>query len=57
MPGCCPRVPAVNPFDPFARAQRAKEKLANKLSLASENKMVDVSQELGSDVEQKISDE
>lgn len=57
MPGCCPRVPAVNPFDPFARARRAKEKLANKLSLASENKMVDISQELGSDVEQKTSAE
>ena len=57
MPGCCPRVPAINPFDPFARARRAKEKLANKLSLASENKMVDLSQEQGSDVDQKTSDE
>ena len=57
MPGCCPRVPAINPFDPFARARRAKEKLANKLSLASEKKIVDLSQEQGSDVEQKTSDE
>lgn len=57
MPGCCPRIPAVNPFDPFARARRAKDKLANKLSLASTNKMIDLSKEQGVDVEQKTTDE
>lgn len=57
MPGCCPRIPAVNPFDPFARAQRAKERLANKLSIASANKMIDLSEEQGPEVEQKTTDE
>ena len=57
MPGCCPRVPAVNPFDPFARVRRAKEKIANKLLLPTENKLIDLSQEEGSNVEQKTSAE
>lgn len=57
MPGCCPRVPAVNPFDPFARVRRAKEKIANKLLLTEENKLIDLSQEQGLDVEQKTNDE
>lgn len=57
MPGCCPRVPAINPFDPFARARRAKERLENKLSRASTNKMIDLSEEQGTEVEQKTTDE
>lgn len=57
MPGCCPRVPAVNPFDPFSRLRRAKEKIANKLLIAEENKLIDLSKEQGADVEQKTNDE
>jgi hypothetical protein len=57
MPGCCPRIPAVNPFDPFTRVRRAKEKVANKLEKSSTNKMIDLSEEQGEDVDVKDSNE
>jgi hypothetical protein len=57
MPGCCPRVPAVNPFDPFSRVRRAKERIANKLANAETNKMIDLSEQQGADTNVKESDE
>jgi hypothetical protein len=57
MPSCCPQARVVNPFDPFARIQRAKDKIANKLANASTNKAIDLSQEQGADEEHKDSPE
>jgi hypothetical protein len=57
MPGCCPRIPAVNPFDPFSNARRMKERIAKKLEQSTANEMIDLSEEIGKDVDVKQSNE
>jgi len=43
--GCCPRTPLYSTFDPDSNLRRIKEKIQNKLDLAEQNKIIDLSVE------------